>query len=136
MSVTVTWADTEKTILYFEYKGQWSSNDVFRVVQDSQKMMEEAKHPVASIIDLTQGRQLPMKSADYLSDVVETRSRNPYDSGITVFVNALPLTRAMLDLMELKNPQATRFATFAYVNSYNEAVATAKRMLAEMYDSN
>ncbi len=129
MSVTVQWANPEQTILHFEYTGKWTWAEVFPALHESQQMMNQVNHPVASIVDLTDGKQLPLDSMKYLDKVVEARAEHANDSGITIFLNAQVLTKAMLDFIELKNPQAIPFISLIHAKTYDEAVEKAGQLL-------
>jgi len=129
MNATVNWINDEKAVLHFKYKAGWSWEDVFGIVQQSQKMMDAVDYQVATIVDLTDAPKLPPDPMNALGKVVENRATHPNDSGITVFLNAEVLRKAMLDYIKLGDPEAAQFVEFIHAKTIDEALAKATNLL-------
>jgi len=131
MAVELNWVDETKTVLHFAYRGRWTWEEVFGALQQSQQMMDTVSHKVATIVDLTDGQKLPVDMMRHMSKIVDDRSKHTNDSGDTVFLNAEALTKAVLNFIEIGNPEAAKFAQFVHATTYNEAVEKAKDLLAK-----
>ena len=99
MPIQVEWTDPGKQILLFTYE-DWTWEDLFTSIETSRQMMDEATLPVASIIKLAPGKQQLLPDLDEsIKQLVEDHMRHPKDSGVTVFVNAETVTKAMIDMI-------------------------------------
>ena len=129
MNASVNWANSEKSVLHFEYGIGWTWEDVFEIVQKSMQKMDEIDYPVATIVDLTASPKLPPDPMNALGKIVENRAKHPNDSGITIFLNAAVLTKAMLDYIKLGDPEAAKFVEFIHAKTLNEALDKATELL-------
>jgi len=129
MNAKVNWVNPEKTVLHFEYSVGWSWEDAFMAVQQSMQMMDAIDYPIATIVDLTASSKLPADPMNALGKIVENRATHPNDSGITIFLNAEVLTKAMLDYIQLGNPEAAQFVEFVHAKTLDEAINKATALL-------
>jgi len=129
MSVTVDWIDSEtKTIIHFEYRDMWTWEDVFEQIEKSQQMMDTVSHKVATIIDLTHNSKLPSDAMNAIGKIFD-RAIHPNDSTIIVFLNAQTLTKAMLDLIAIRDPDAVNFREFVHAKTLDEAITKVNQLL-------
>lgn len=129
MSVTADWVDSqERTIIHFDYRDKWTWEDVFEQIEKSQQMMDTVSHKVATIIDLTHSHKLPTDAMDAIGKIFD-RAIHPNDSTIIVFLNAETLTKAMLDLIAISDPQAVNFREFIHAKTLDEAINKVTNLL-------
>ena len=122
MTVTTQWLNENNDILHFKYKDKWTWAEAFEAIQKSQTMLDEVQEPVSSIIELEERYYLPHNSMTQLRQIVENRATHKNDSGITIFLNAEVLTKAMLDVIAMGNPEAAKFVIFNHAKTLDEAV--------------
>jgi len=122
MAVTAKWLNESNEVLHFEYKDKWTWDEAVEAIQKSQTMLNEVQHPVSSIIELEEQYYLPPNPMKYLKQIVENRSTHKNDSGITIFLNAEVLTKAMLDVISIGNPEVAKFVTFNHAKTVHEAI--------------
>ena len=59
MSIHVVWYDTEKTIIVWEFDGEWEWRDYHAAINTAVVMIKSVDHIVDSIMDLRRNRALP-----------------------------------------------------------------------------
>ncbi len=129
MSITVKWVDSQKKkIIHFEYRNEWTWDEVFQQIEKSQQMMDTVSHKVATIIDLTNTQKLPSGSMDAMGKIF-SRAIHPNDSTIIVFLNAHALTKAMLDFFAIRDPDAVNFREFIHARTLDEAIGKVTYLL-------
>jgi hypothetical protein len=122
MSVTVNWVDSEdKKILHFEYRDNWTWEESFEQIQESQQMMDTVSQKVATIIDLTDNNKIPTGAMDAIGKIFSFPI-HPNDSTVIVFLNAEALTKAMLDFISIANPDKVNFREFIHAKTLDEAI--------------
>ena len=129
MGVEAKWLDDEKTILGFIYSGRWEWQEAFDMMEDSPRIMDEADGPVAVVVDMTAGRDLPSDPLKHILKLSQGRGKSKNDSGITVFLNANVLTKAMQDVMEMTKMRVPPGLVAVYARTKDEAMEKAQQEL-------
>lgn len=136
MPVTAEWLDDDRTIVRFNYDGNWEWEEAFQVVNTGNEMMKQVDHPVAVVVDMTNGQQLPPNPLQNIQKLSRGRGQHPNDSGITVFLNAEVLTKAMQDVLEMTGAQLPPGLSATYARTLDEAIKQANLELARYNDVN
>ena len=134
MPVTARWLDEEKTILGFIYSGSWEWQEAFDMMATSPQMMDEVDHPVAVVVDMTTGQQLPSDPLKHIPKLSQGRGKSKNDSGITVFLNANILTKAMQDVIEMTKMPMPKGLVAVYARTYDDAIEQARIELQRYKD--
>jgi len=135
MPVNADWLNDEKTILRFVYAGHWTWDEAVAMLDDANRKMKQVKHPVAVIVDMTDGQRLPENPLENIGRLAQGRGKSPNDSGITVFLNADVLTKAMQDVIEITGASMPQGLTATYARTLDEAIEKAKAELARYNDT-
>lgn len=59
MGIKVNWYDKDKTIVRYEFEGQWRWDDLHEAIKQVNALLESVNHPVYIIIDVTEGTIVP-----------------------------------------------------------------------------
>jgi len=130
MPATVTWLNDNKNILYFDYIGMWTWEESYAAIEKSNRMMDEVNHPVGSIVDFTNTDRIPANLPKAMQKIAELRGSNPNDSGETVYVKAEILTKAMLDVIRVTDPEVAKVIKFTHAKT----VEHAEELLLQVMD--
>ena len=120
MGVTVAWDNTEKTIMRFDYTGDWTWDDFDAVEPDLQAMMDSVDHQVDTIVVL-ETSSVPLGALARFSTIVNSPSFTHPNAGLTVVVGASGLARALADIFGKAHKQTA--AKIAMASTLEEAYA-------------
>lgn len=95
MSITVNWANPEKTIIIYTYEGRWSMEQFNESYVTARQFMDTVDHQVDFIIDVRNSSLLPSGILSRGRNVVTAGHPN---EGRTAIVGASTFVRSMLDL--------------------------------------
>jgi hypothetical protein len=96
MSITVEWANTEKTALHFVFKDNWTWTEFLAVVEQGRVMTESAPHKVDHIYDVRQSHGLPSGAMGQFRSL---RNRSPNNLRRRVLVGASSLIMMLSQTM-------------------------------------
>lgn len=74
--ITLTWADTEQTLLEWKFGQRWSCSDFLTACQKAQHMMVTVEHTVDMVIDLSIVRFYPTNLMYLVHTGLRMRSQN------------------------------------------------------------
>ena len=95
MPVTVAWDDEARTIIHWSYVGKWSWSETSYAFEDTIRMMNEVRHPVSLIHDLTQSAGIP---ASAIHNAYRYTSSLPENWLISVVVDNGGFAEALLNI--------------------------------------
>lgn len=130
MRVTVEWLNDDQQILYYQFFKDWTWDEAMPQFEKGQKLLSSVDHPVATIAEYMDADEIPKNSDPYIRQIMKSRSTTyKHDTGITVFVNAGALTRAMLDVVALGEKEYRDFAEFLHTKSLEDAIELVEKRL-------
>ncbi|MBZ0291919.1 MAG: hypothetical protein K8L99_05055 [Anaerolineae bacterium] len=118
MSIEVSWANPEKTVIVYAYEGRWSMEQFNNSYQQARKLMDTVQHPVDFIIDVRNSSLLPSGILSRGRNVVTTPHPN---EGRTAIVGANTFVRSMLDLFSRLYGERYRESKFYLAPTMDEA---------------
>lgn len=92
MGIVVSWYDADKTIMIWEFQGEWEWQDYHQAINQGVVMLKSVDHMVDSIMDLTHNRSLPPNA------VLQGKRWfmvAPNNFGVTVVANANRLIQSI-----------------------------------------
>lgn len=132
MSVITEWLDENKTIIRLYYEKKWDWQDAIDAHVEANRLMNSVAHFVAVIIDMSATNYMPPQSIFKVRELSYMRGQSPNDSGITVFLDADVLTKAVVNFIETTDAQDLPELTALFARSMDDAIAQAKKELAEL----
>jgi len=69
MSINVTWANPDQTIIQLEFRRGWKWDDLYAAIQQADDMITSVPHPVHMIIDIREAGGLPRDFMRVAGDV-------------------------------------------------------------------
>ncbi len=134
MTIQVNWADKDKTILRLYYEQIWGWQDAIDGHIKANQMMAKVKHPVAIILDLSDSDYIPPGSLAKVRELSFMRGQQPNDSGITVFLNADILTKAVVEFVDMTESEELPELQAVFSKSLDDAIQQAQKAL-QKYNS-
>jgi hypothetical protein len=74
--ITLTWADSEKNLLIWEFGQRWSATDFMTACQTSKQMKSSVTHSVDVVMDLSKSQFYPMNLMSLMRTAMRTRCHN------------------------------------------------------------
>lgn len=93
MPITIDWYDVEKTILRYEFTGQWSWEELHQAMDEVQEQMASVSTRVDVIIDVSQSKRIPAGALSQMRGGTLKASEN---WGMGVFVGTGTFLNALL----------------------------------------
>ena len=84
MSVRAYWVNEEKTVVRYDFEGNWTWDELYPVFQEALAMERSVPHRVDVILDMTRAGRLP---ANALLHVKNISDKQPDNIGLTVIVS-------------------------------------------------
>lgn len=116
MSIEVYWEDEEQTIVRYDFKGHWTWDEFYPVLEKALEMERAKPYRVDVILDMRKNEVVPANVLTHLKSIAD---HQPDNIGISVFVSE---NRFLLSLFSV----GTRFYSrighyFRVVSSIEEA---------------
>ncbi len=110
MAITMSWANDQRTVIYYAVEGRWSWNELYAVINHAHALMDGVNHRVDSIIDLRKSLGVPGGPMWHGRRLASNRHPN---TGRMVFVGAPPFLSTLFDTMRRIYPEAVARVMFA-----------------------
>lgn len=109
MSVTVDWFNEEKTIIKYQFEGQWKWEELYIALQQVDVMMNSVQHTVYIIVDYQKSSGVPAGALTHLRSSTMKAAPN---WGGGVFIGISSLVQALLNVFTSLNKKlGERYAT-------------------------
>lgn len=131
MGISIGWDNEEKTIMRFEYVGEWTWESFYENIEAANHLMDTVNHPVVSIIDMSASNHLPFGAGVHIRNVIRM-SQSHNNSGISVFYNADRIVQAMIDVLKKSYPEILAATQWYYAKSLEEARRIAQQKVNEL----
>lgn len=97
MGITVSWDDSNSTIIRYDLTGLWNWDDYFTAVEASAKMMESVNHPVGIIANFRADTMVPHNPTVRTPEVIpQDRKPMPRNLGLIVVTGGAGFLEVML----------------------------------------
>lgn len=116
--IPINWHNSERTILYVKFPVKWSWKEVYAVVKQAMKHMEEVDHLVDTIYDVGDTRSLPMGTLSDLPRIINITHPN---ERLVVIISQSTFIKMMVDMAMLFAPNKETF-TYRYADSVEHAL--------------
>ncbi|HUN07367.1 MAG TPA: hypothetical protein PLQ56_12235 [Aggregatilineales bacterium] len=83
MTVTTAWLNSEKTIILYDFEGEWTWTEYHAAVDQSHIMLRTVPHTVDFIVNMAYSRHMPPNA--YLN-IIDAARRRPENWGISAVV--------------------------------------------------
>jgi hypothetical protein len=117
MPATVKWFDEEKTIIFHCFEGEWTLQDYYQSLKESNELLETVDYKVVHFLDMLQSDGLPK---GFLSAMRGSSKRWHPNSGRVVMIGGNPFVLAFSKLFSKIYPNPD--ASFFMVGSIDEAL--------------
>ncbi len=119
MSISVTWEDTDQTVLRFTVAGAWTWDEFYAAISDARALADSAETDhIDSIIDILDSSLFP-SNVLFHARRLPSGAHPKLKSGTLVMVGSSPLVKTLLNIMRQLNPKAMR--NFYITRSIKEA---------------
>lgn len=132
MSISVTWDNEAKTIVRFEYEGKWTWEDFYEKIDAANKMMDTVESPCVSIIDMQKSHFLPSGAALHIRNVIR-KSMSHNNSGISVFLDADVIVKAMIEVLRKSYPDILENTEWLYAKTLEQARTMAQEQVDKLH---
>jgi hypothetical protein len=96
MSVSVEWANPEKTVIYFRVTQPWTWEDYYTATDESWEMIHTVDHIVDFIVDLTNTKLVPSNAMSHLK---RRATRYHPHKGMAVMVGVSSFMQVIINMM-------------------------------------
>jgi|FLYN01.1.fsa_nt_gi hypothetical protein len=118
MAVSVSWDDEGRTIIYMLFEGNWTWEEFHPVFAENLKMLDSVDHKVCFIVDMLKAKTLPSGALTKVKQVADVNHPN---GGLTVYVGANPLLRALGQAFLKIYPKSAQVYPFDFAATIEEA---------------
>ncbi len=125
MSITVTWANEQKTAFNWQFQGQWTWLEYSEAMKQSNAMSDEVSHRIDVIVDLRQSGMIPSNALSY---VRFERAEHPEKMGRIAVVGASIFVKTLIDILSRLNQNFQ--SRFRVVKTMEEAQQILARPLS------
>ncbi len=91
MSIQVYWEDDEKTILRYDFEGDWTWDELYTVFNQGVDMASAVDHRVDAIADMRHSGRIPGHAISHLRTIADRQTQN-VNLRIIVTTNTFILT--------------------------------------------
>jgi len=120
------WDNPERTVIRVTFDGQWDTDDLYRMINKGNSMIESVNHIVDSIFDFTYSTSSPTSALSTLGRMESTHSEK---ERLVIIVKASSYIKALCNIARKLAPKT--FAYILFVDSINEAyMAIARQVTA------
>ena len=82
--ITLTWADSDKQLLKWDFGQRWSRGDFLDACQEAHHMVETANHPVNLLIDLSASRFYPLNLMSLVHAGIQMKTEKSIEKVVVV----------------------------------------------------
>jgi hypothetical protein len=132
MGIAIAWDNAEKTIVRFVYEGKWTWEDFYQTIARANEMMDTVNKPVVSIIDMQKSNFLPYGAAIHIRNVIR-QSQSHNNSGISVFLQADVIVKAMIEVLRKSYPDILANTAWIYAKTLEEAQMLAQEQVNKLH---
>lgn len=104
MGIQLSWYNSQKTVLYHQFSGRWTWDDLFRAKLEGQKWIDESGNTVHLVFDMNNVRLLPSGSMTHVRDLLTHPAPNV---GKTFIASNSPFVSMMLTVVKRANNAVT-----------------------------
>lgn len=126
MPITVQWMDESCQILYIQYVGIWSAEDMNDLLDNASGLMENVRSPFVVISDFSQSGSPPRRTL-----AVAQRGRNMENAHLIARIAIKPGALISTLLRVTSKILSNALSRSYLVNSMDEALALANRLIVE-----
>ncbi len=119
MSVTVEWANAQKSIVLYTFKEQWGWDEFYARWDWLKTALDASDHPVSIIMDLRGTRYVPPDSFKHLRAILE--QIHPNFSRATAYVGLGALSMMYNTVLRQLNPKLVEDYQAFFVPTLEEA---------------
>jgi hypothetical protein len=124
--VSMDWDNPERTVIRVTFDGEWDTDDLYRMINKGNSMIESVNHIVDSIFDFTQSSSSPTSA---LSTLGRMESSHSEKERLIIIVKPGSYIRTLCNIARKLAPKT--FANILFVDSINEAYnAISKQVTA------
>jgi hypothetical protein len=120
MAIDLQWYDAERTIIYAQFPPKWVWDDVYALLDEVNRMMDDVTHPVDVIYDMLKSYSLFPPSAlpnlQRLSDTAHPNDR------LVIFISNTTFVKMIVEIAHKFSPRQEPIAV-RYVASLEDALA-------------
>ena len=131
MGIAIHWDNSEKTVVRFVYNGKWTWEEFYNTIAQANAMMDTVSRPVVSIIDMRSSNYLPPGAAIHIRNVIR-QSQSHNNSGISVFLQADMIVKAMIDVLRKAYPDILANTNWIYAKTLEEAQILAQEQVDKL----
>jgi hypothetical protein len=125
MAVRVYWLDEAKTLLNYEFVGDWTWEEFYPVLEEAHAMSYSVSHRVDAICDFRSTTALPQNALANLKTITD---KAPVNSGLSVFVTTSRFFTSMYDTAVKFYPKTRRYFVVAATMEEAHAIINEDRM--------
>jgi hypothetical protein len=125
-SVEIKWDNEEKTILRYNFSGDWTWDEYLERLNEGRSMMADINHPVCVLNDMQKMGKLPPNFASTAKSVISSRPKN---TGLAIFLTSNAFFKVMYRVLAQLIPNVP--TDYILVTSEEEAYSKLNTWLAE-----
>lgn len=110
------WDNPQRTVIRVTFEGQWDTDDLYRLVNKGNSMIESVDHIVDSIFDFTRSISSPTSALSTLGRMESTHSEK---ERLVIIVKASSYIKALCNIARRLAPKT--FANLIFVDTINDA---------------
>lgn len=121
MAIQVGWGNSNRTIILYTFDGAWTWHEFHAAIDIARRLMSTVNYPVKTIIDMTDGDDLPsrvslrLNTMNHIKLLVQQTAASD-----TVVVGVKPLIKALWDTFRALSAPNHSAATY-FVKTREEA---------------
>jgi hypothetical protein len=124
MNITVSWDNDDKTIIRYDFQGQWTWDEFHKTSKEAFAMTRSVEHRVDSISNFHKGAALPPNA---LFQFRQAMTNAPKNRGMTVIVGGNTFIKTMVRVFSNLNKQLGERLKIADTLDEARAMLTARR---------
>ena len=98
MAVNVIWDDAGKTILRYDFVGNWTWDEFFVAAAEFHAQLESVEHKVDTVINLLESAGIPGNTLSHVYSALQRQ--HPNDSGLNVIVSKAMIIQTLLNVFK------------------------------------
>lgn len=132
MGITVDWDNAEKTVVRFIYSGNWTWEEFYTTIRNANALMDTVDKPCVSIIDMRDSKFMPAGALVHIRNVIRM-SMSHNNSGISVFLDAQLIVKAMIEVLRKSFPDILQNTNWIYAKTLEEARTLAEQQVKKLH---
>lgn len=125
MAVRVYWLDEAKTLVQYDFVGDWTWEEFYPVLEEALVMEHSVPHRVDVICDFRSAGALPQNPLAHIKTITD---RMPPNIGLSIFVTTNRFFNLMYDTAVRFYPKTKRFFVVASTMEEAHAIINEDRM--------